>query len=268
MNDNDSAEVSDTAGPASHARDYERTADNIKNKIALIPASGQPLPTGESKARSVQALFDVISQRYDRVNSLMTFGLDKRWRKRSLDSLNLAPNSLIADLACGTGDFLTLATLGGYRSVGFDFSMGMLKNSKQRCHQLIQADVTRMPVANSSFDAVTCGFALRNLVDLDVFFSEVARIVRPGGSIALLDVSRPNTAILRYGFDIYFNRVVPIIGRILSNRDAYSYLPRSLSYLPDSDTLCDKLGKAGFVNVEHRQLSGGLVQLLSAKRAL
>lgn len=249
--------------------------DRDKNQDHLIPHRKDPLPSGEHKARSVRALFDAIAQRYDLVNTVMTFGLDRRWRLRALSSLQLGSDALVADLACGTGDFLELISQQGHRVIGFDFSKAMLETAQRRLQlgpdsdtgiSVIQADVTALPVPTAIFDGVTCGFALRNFVDLQDFFTELARVVKPGGTIALVDVSRPHSKLLRKGFDFYFNHIVPVIGSVLSNRDAYSYLPRSLSYLPDKERLCEMVEEAGFTAVEHRQLSGGLVQLISARR--
>ena len=130
----------------------------------------------------------------------------------------------------------------------------------------MHCDALRLPVPDGSFDGATCGFALRNFVELDPFFAEVARIVRPGGRIAFLDVSRPPSKLLRAGYDIYFGKIVPKIGGLLSDADAYDYLPRSLSYLPEPETLTAQVSAAGFDQVQHHQLNGGLVQLITGTR--
>ena len=233
---------------------------------SAIPKASDPLPTGEEKAKSVQALFDAIAPRYDLVNRLMTFGLDVTWRKKTMKMLNLKPGSLVADLACGTGDFCREIRQGGHVPVGFDLALGMLQAARTDA-QLVHADALRLPVLDASFDAVTCGFALRNFVALDGFFEEVARITRPGGRIGFLDVSAPSSPLLRGGFDFYFGRVVPKIGGLLSNADAYEYLPRSVAYLPERDELVRLVESAGFTDVEHHQLTGGLTQLIIANRA-
>lgn len=224
------------------------------------------LPTGQTKATAVQQMFDTIAPRYDLVNRIMTFRLDVRWRRATVASLGLAKRSLIVDLASGTGDFCRELTKQGYSPLSFDFSYGMLAADTSRAPRT-QADASRMPLAPGSVDGVSCGFALRNFVDLNAFFNELARIVRVGGRIALLDVSTPTNPLLRFGNSIYFGRIVPRIGALLSDRAAYSYLPRSVSYLPPKETLCAMLSSAGFSEVEHRQLSGGLVQLLTATRS-
>ncbi len=223
------------------------------------------LPTGDQKATAVRQMFDAIAPRYDLVNRIMTFRLDVRWRRRTVAALELPRGSVVLDLASGTGDFCRELTRQHLRPLSFDFSFGMLAADTSAAPRT-QADALSLPIRSSAVDGVTCGFALRNFVDLPSFFSEISRVVRPHGSIALLDVSVPRNPVVRFGNSIYFGRIVPKIGAVLSDRAAYSYLPRSVSYLPSSDAMCDMVREAGFTNVVHRQLSGGLVQLLTATR--
>lgn len=230
-----------------------------------IPTSDAPLPTGDAKAEAVRAMFDAIAPRYDLVNRLMTFGLDVVWRKQTMKTLDLKPRSLVADLACGTGDFCREIRQSGHTPLGFDLAFGMLASARTDA-QLVHADALRLPVTDASVDAVTCGYALRNFVDLPTFFGELARITKPGGRIALLDVGAPKSKIVAAGYNVYFGKVVPKIGGLLSNADAYSYLPRSVAYLPPPDEMVAALEATGFSNVEHRELTGGLSQLLSATR--
>lgn len=230
-----------------------------------IPTRDQPLPTGDAKVASVRTMFDTIAPRYDLVNRIMTFGLDVRWRNRTIRDLALPTGSVIADLACGTGDFCRSLEERDHKPIGFDLAFGMLAHARTEA-PLVHADALRLPLPDGSIDGVTCGFALRNFVELDPFFAELARVVRPGGRIALLDVSRPQSRFLRFGYDLYFGKVVPLIGGLLSNSDAYHYLPRSLSYLPQPAELCRRIESAGFTSVEHHQLTGGLVQLITATR--
>jgi len=226
----------------------------------------EPLPQGEEKARAVRGLFDTIAGRYDLVNRVMTFGLDVGWRRRAVRELGLPPGSLVYDLACGTGDLCRDLQAKGHRAIGFDFSFGMLAKARTDA-PLVQADVLRLPVTGASADGVTCGFALRNLTSLPAFFDELARVVRPGGSIALLDASEPDGAVLRAGHQLYFRRVVPVIGGLLSDRDAYAYLPRSLAYLPPPAEVHRMLADAGFPGSRRIQLTGGAAQLLVGTRA-
>jgi demethylmenaquinone methyltransferase/2-methoxy-6-polyprenyl-1,4-benzoquinol methylase len=126
----------------------------------------------------------------------------------------------------------------------------------------VQADILQLPIPSNSVDGIICGFALRNLVDLDQFFAECARVIRPGGRVALLDVGVPHNPLIRFGNKIYFGKIVPRIGALFSDAAAYRYLPRSVAYLPDRATLEKMLQKAGFADAVHTQLSGGLTQLM------
>ena len=224
------------------------------------------LPQGEQKRRAVRRLFDTISPRYDLVNRVMTFGMDVGWRRTTVAALRLPGRSLVADLACGTGDLCRELERRGYRAVGFDFSHGMLVNARTEA-PLVEADVLQLPVVDGGIEGVTCGFALRNVVSLRGFFRELGRIVRPGGRIALLEASEPDNRLMRAGHGVYFNRVVPMIGGTLSNRTAYSYLPKSMAYLPPITEMLSMLREVGFADAERRQLSGGLTQLLVGTRS-
>ena len=223
------------------------------------------LPEGDEKRDAVRAMFDTIAPRYDLVNRLMTFRLDVRWRRLARRSLGLHPGSTVLDLACGTGDFMVDLAKEGHRPIGVDLSFGMLASARTTA-PLVQGDLLQLPVADASVDGAVCGFALRNLVELPPFFAELARVVQPGGAIALLDVSEPDLAVVRWGHGLYFNRIVPRIGALLSDRAAYDYLPRSVSYLPQREVMVEMLTDAGFVEVDHRQLSGGITQLLTGRR--
>jgi len=220
---------------------------------------------GDAKRAAVQDMFDQIAPRYDLVNRIMTFRLDVRWRKVALRALGLAPGSLVLDLASGTGDMCIDLAHADLVPISVDLSYGMLHAGRSSAPR-VQADILRLPVPDGSVDGVTCGFALRNLVDLDTFFRELHRVVRPGGRISLLDVGVPHNPLVRFGNGIYFGRIVPLIGGLLSDRAAYRYLPKSVAYLPPPATLVAMLQSAGFEHVVHRQLSGGLTQLLHATR--
>ncbi|HVC66728.1 MAG TPA: ubiquinone/menaquinone biosynthesis methyltransferase [Acidimicrobiales bacterium] len=245
------------------------TGDPTATEISLEAAARAreaDLPTGAAKTELVRSMFDAIAPRYDLVNRTMTFGLDVRWRKQSLRALGLPPGSTVLDLACGTGDFLRLLHTGGYRAVGMDLSWGMLAANRTGM-PLAQADGADLPVATGAVDGITCGYALRNFTELAAVFHEFGRIVRPGGRISLLEVSEPDRGLLRAGHRIWFRRVVPLIGGLLSDRSAYRYLPRSTAYLPSTDELRSLLAEAGFSAVNRRGLSGGLSQLITATRS-
>lgn len=226
------------------------------------------LPTGDAKRQAVQQMFDAIAPRYDLVNRIMTFRLDVRWRKIAVKSLSPLPRrSLIADLASGTGDLCIDLEKASFRPISVDLSFGMLSKDRSGAPR-VQGDVLGLPFRDHALDGVTCGFALRNFVDLGPFFDELGRVVRPEGRIALLDVATPKSRILRTGHGIYFGKVVPKVGAVVgSDASAYQYLPKSVAYMPDPDDMLARLRNAGFVDVERRLLSGGITQLITARRA-
>jgi demethylmenaquinone methyltransferase/2-methoxy-6-polyprenyl-1,4-benzoquinol methylase len=223
------------------------------------------LPTGEAKATAVRSMFDAIAPRYDLVNRIMTLRMDVRWRKKTVAALGLDRGATVLDLACGTGDLCRELQGHGLRPVGADLSFGMLAAARTDA-PLVHADALRLPLPDAAVDGVTCGFALRNFVDLEAFVAEVARVVRPGGRIALLEVAEPPNRVLRWGHGLYFGKVVPKIGALLSDGDAYRYLPKSVAYLPAPEALVAMIEAAGFTGVERRLFSGGISQLLTGTR--
>ena len=236
-----------------------------------VPAPSSPmpeaLPEGDAKVRAVRGMFDAIAPRYDLVNRIMTFGLDVRWRRRTIRDLALGRGSVVLDLAAGTGDFCRELERGGHHPIGVDLSYGMLAAARTSA-PLVHADILRLPVPAASVDAAVCGFALRNLVELPAFFAELARVVRPGGRIALLEVATPENRVMRAGHGVYFGKVVPRIGGLLSDAAAYRYLPRSVAYLPPPPALVAQVEAAGFDGVRRTLLTGGASQLLLGTRSM
>lgn len=213
----------------------------------------------------MRTMFDRIAPRYDLMNRLMTFRLDVGWRNRTVQRLALPFGSRILDVACGTGDLCRDLVKVGYDPVGIDFSHGMLTAARTGA-PLVNADALALPVADGSFDGFTCGFALRNFVALEPVFAEAARVVRTGGRIALLEVATPPNPVMRFGHGIYFGHVVPRIGALLSDAEAYRYLPDSVEYLPETDELLAMIADAGFDRVIRAELTGGIAQLITATR--
>jgi demethylmenaquinone methyltransferase/2-methoxy-6-polyprenyl-1,4-benzoquinol methylase len=210
-------------------------------------------------------MFDAIASRYEMVNKLMTFGLDTRWRRRAVSDLRLPRRSVVLDIAAGTGDFTRELVRQGHLAVATDLSFGMLHAGK-RMDERVQADASVLPFRTAGFDGVTCGYALRNFSDLSATFDEMARVVRPGGRLSLLEVAEPRSGILRAGFRVWFRHVVPFIGSLVSDRAAYHYLPESTAYLPASEEIARMLNRSGFAAVNHRRVMGGLSQQFIATR--
>lgn len=226
----------------------------------------ETLPEGEDKVAAVRGMFDAIAPRYDLVNRIMTFRMDVRWRRRTVVALGLPRGARVLDLAAGTGDLCRELARQQLRPLGADLSFGMLAAAHTEA-PLVQGDALRLPVPAGVIDGITCGFALRNFVSLPPFFAELARVVRPGGRVALLEVAEPPNRLLRLGHGFYFGKVVPLVGGLLSDPAAYRYLPRSVAYLPDPDAMLEQLATAGFRDVERRLLSVGIAQLITATRA-
>ena len=220
----------------------------------------EELPQGEEKAVAVEQMFDQIAPRYDFVNRLMTFRMDVGWRRRAVRALKLPQDAKVLDLACGTGDFCNDLLRSGLDPVCLDFSAGMLEAAGTDA-PLVRADALRLPVLTGSVDGATCGFALRNLTELTPFFEELSRVLKPGGRIALLDVAQPSNPLLRIGHRVYFGKVVPRIGGLISDRNAYKYLPKSVEYLPPTEDLLSELKAAGFSDANRTLFSGGITQL-------
>ncbi|MGH9071871.1 MAG: ubiquinone/menaquinone biosynthesis methyltransferase [Acidimicrobiales bacterium] len=233
----------------------------------LSPAydDARPLPQGQEKVAVVRSMFDSIAPRYDLVNRIMTFSLDRGWRRRTVRSLGLRTGARVLDVACGTGDLCRELRAGGARPIGLDLSWGMLAHART-CAPLLQGDGLALPLPDACLDGAVSGFALRNVADLPVLFTELARVVRPGGRIALLEVAEPKSALLRFGHRAYFGHVVPWIGALLSDGNAYRYLPRSVAYLPEPGQLLEMLREAGWAKPERFALSGGVAQLLVGTR--
>lgn len=223
-----------------------------------------PLPRPDEKAGAVRSMFDRIAPRYDLVNRLMTFGQDVRWRKRAVAKLRLPYGAVVVDVGCGTGDLCREIDEAGLRAVGVDFSFGMLSAARTSA-PLVQADAMKLPFPDASVDGITCGFALRNVVDIERVFAEFARVTRPRGRLAILEVDEPTGALTRTGHRVYFHRVVPFVGGLLSDKDAYRYLPESTAYLPPTAVLLAMLKQVGF-DAEVEKLMMGATQLLSGTR--
>jgi demethylmenaquinone methyltransferase/2-methoxy-6-polyprenyl-1,4-benzoquinol methylase len=247
-------------------------------KLARGTASS-PLPSGAEKVAAVDAMFDAIAPGYDVTNRVISLGLDVGWRRRTVRSLALPSGGVVLDLACGTGDLCRELARQGLMAVGVDRSAGMLaaaRASRALRAPLVRGDGLALPFRDGALDGIVCGFALRNFAALGPALAECARVLRPGGRLALLEVDAPTQPLLRLGHRIWFGKVVPFVGGLVAARSgaprerataAYRYLPASVAYLPPAPELLALIGGAGFTAVERHPLSGGIAQLLTGTRS-
>ena len=228
------------------------------------------LPSADQKPATVRDMFDRIAPRYDRINRLMTGGLDQRWRRSVIRALAVREDDVVLDLACGTGDFALLARRRARRVVGLDFSGKMLERARERSGgsgEFVRGDALRLPLADGSMTVAVSGFALRNIASIPPVVGELARVLRPGGRLGLLEVDRPHNRFIAAGHGIYFGRVVPFAGGLLADRRAYRYLPDSVAYLPAEAELLAMVAAAGFTDVRKRTFLWGAAQAITAVRA-
>jgi demethylmenaquinone methyltransferase/2-methoxy-6-polyprenyl-1,4-benzoquinol methylase len=227
-------------------------------------------------AGQVNRMFDRVAGRYDALNSVMTAGLHHRWRERAAERTELAPGDSALDVCCGTGDLaLELAervTPGG-RVVGCDFSEPMLDLAREKATQRAAegvrfewADALQLPYDGERFDAVTVGFGVRNLADLDRGLRELARVLKPGGRAVILEITTPTRPPLSLFFSLWFDRIVPLLGSLSSNPEAYSYLPESVRSFPSPSGLAEKMDAAGFQRIRYTVLAGGIIAIHSGVR--
>jgi demethylmenaquinone methyltransferase/2-methoxy-6-polyprenyl-1,4-benzoquinol methylase len=210
---------------------------------------------------SVRAMFDRIAPVYDVMNRVMTCGLDLRWRKLAAQAV-VRPGDRVLDAACGTGD-LAIADkeAGADRVTGLDFSEKMLARAKRKAPlEWVQGDMLALPFAESTFDAATVGFGVRNVADLELALRELRRVVRPGGRLAILEITQAR-GVLKPFFSLWFDRVVPLLGKVLPGGSAYTYLPESVKRFPTAEGLADLMRESGFGEVGFRLLGGSIVAL-------
>jgi demethylmenaquinone methyltransferase/2-methoxy-6-polyprenyl-1,4-benzoquinol methylase len=217
--------------------------------------------TGTLPPDGVRAMFDRIAPVYDAMNRLMTAGLDRSWRRLAAQAV-VRPGDRVLDACCGTGDLALAAEREGGIVTGLDFSEPMLERArrKSRSVEWVRGDMLALPFADGSFDAATVGFGVRNLDGLERGLAELRRVLRPGGRLAILEITQPR-GLLRPFFTIWFDRVVPLLGRVLPGGRAYTYLPASVRRFPDADGLTALMRESGFEDVGVRLLAGSIVAL-------
>jgi len=211
---------------------------------------------------AVRSMFDRIAPVYDAMNRVMTAGLDLRWRRLAAAAA-VRPGDRVLDAACGTGDLaLAAADAGARQVVGLDFSPRMLERARRKSSAIewVDGDLLALPFPDASFDAATVGFGVRNVADLERGLRELRRVLRPGGRLAVLEITRPR-GLLRPFFTLWFERLVPLLGRLLPGGGAYAYLPASVRRFPAPEELADLLSRNGFAEVRFRLLGGSIVAL-------
>jgi demethylmenaquinone methyltransferase / 2-methoxy-6-polyprenyl-1,4-benzoquinol methylase len=220
-----------------------------------IPSTGVLPPEG------VQRMFDRIAPVYDAMNRVMTAGLDRRWRSITLDE-TVRSGDRVLDACCGTGDLAIGARRRGAVVVGLDFSAAMLERARRKDPGIewVQGDALALPLEDASFDAATVGFGVRNVADLEAGLRELRRVLRDGGRLGILEITTPRGLLAPF-YKVWFDRVVPRLGKVLPGGDAYTYLPASVRRFPPPDELKALLERCGFGKVRYRLFAGGIVAL-------
>ena len=225
------------------------------------------MTSGTLAPAAVEAMFDRISPVYDTMNRLMTAGLDGRWRRLTARAV-VRPGDRVLDACCGTGALALEAQRAGGSVTGLDFSERMLERArlKSAAVKWVRGDVLALPFPDGSFDAVTVGFGIRNVAELQAGLGELARVLRPGGRLGCLEITRPRGA-LRPFFAVWFGGLVPLAGKVLPGGSAYTYLPASVRRFPGPEDLAEAMRRAGFAEIGWRLLGGGSVALHVATRS-
>ena len=223
-------------------------------------------------------MFDRIAGVYDLMNTAMTAGLHHRWRERAADRAELKPGDSALDVCCGTGDLaLALAPRVGVQGsvIGCDFSQPMLELARRKAADRESsqvsfewADALDLPYEDARFDAVTVGFGVRNLADLQAGLAEMARVLRPGGRLVILEITQPRRPPLSVFFSLWFDRAVPLLGALAGDRAAYTYLPESVKRFPPPEGLAAGMDEAGFEGIRYTLLAGGIIAIHSGVRAV
>jgi len=217
--------------------------------------------SGRLAPDAVRSMFDRISPVYDAMNRTMTVGLDQRWRRAAVAAV-VQPGDRVLDACCGTGDLAGAAQEVGGTVTGLDFSERMLERARRKSGQVewVQGDALALPFSDGSFDAATVGFGVRNLDELEGGLVELRRVLRPGGRLAILEITKPSGLLAPF-YRLWFDGFVPLLGKLLPGGSAYTYLPASVRRFPGPDELAALLRGAGFEDVRWRTFAGGIVAL-------
>jgi demethylmenaquinone methyltransferase / 2-methoxy-6-polyprenyl-1,4-benzoquinol methylase len=219
------------------------------------------MAAGTLPATDVRTMFDRIAPVYDVMNRVMTAGLDLRWRRLTAEAV-VRPGDRVLDACCGTGDLAVACARTGGKVTGLDFSPRMLERARRKSSAVtwIEGDLLALPFVDGSFDAATVGFGVRNVADLGRGLAELARVLVPGGRLGILEITTP-TGLLAPFYRVWFDRIVPLLGKLLEGGAAYSYLPASVRRFPGPQELAVLLERAGFAAVGYRTFAGGIVAL-------
>ncbi len=217
--------------------------------------------SGTLQPDAVRGMFDRIAPVYDLMNRVMTAGLDRSWRRLTVEAV-VQPGDRVLDACCGTGDLAVAAEREGGTVTGLDFSTAMLERARRKSDTVdwVEGDLLALPFEDGSFDAATVGFGVRNVASLEAGLRELRRVLRPGGRLAILEITRPR-GFLRPFFSLWFDRVVPLLGKVLPGGKAYTYLPASVRRFPGAEDLVTLLREEGFEQVRFRLLGGSIVAL-------
>ena len=217
--------------------------------------------TGTLASDDVRGMFDRIAPVYDAMNHLMTAGLDRRWRAITLEA-TVRGGDRVLDACCGTGDLAIGARKRGAVVTGLDFSPKMLERARRKdaAVEWVQGDALALPFEDASFDAATVGFGVRNVADLETGLRELRRVLRPGGRVGILEITTPRGVLAPF-YRVWFDRVVPLLGKVLPGGSAYTYLPASVRRFPAPADLAAQLERTGFADVQYRLFAGGIVAL-------
>jgi demethylmenaquinone methyltransferase/2-methoxy-6-polyprenyl-1,4-benzoquinol methylase len=225
-----------------------------------------PEAPGRLPDQQVEAMFDRIAGFYDRMNSVMTAGMHHKWRERAADLADVRPGDRVLDVATGTGDLaiaLARRVTPGGEVVGSDFSEGMLERARAKAPELRweRGDALALPYGDNEFQAATVGFGARNFGDLEKGIGEMARVVKPGGKVVVLEITTPTRPPLSTFFSVWFDRVIPLVGKVAADSQAYSYLPSSVRRFPPPEGLAAVLAGAGLTGVKWIVTAGGIIAL-------
>ena len=212
-------------------------------------------------------MFDRIAPVYDAMNRIMTAGLDQRWRRETARAV-VRPGDAVLDACCGTSDLAVAAARAGGRVTGLDFSERMLERARRKEPSIewVEGDLLALPFSDGSFDAATVGFGVRNVEDLERALGELRRVLRPGGRVAILEITQPRGALAPF-YRLWFDRIVPLLGRVLPGGSAYTYLPASVRRFPGPEALAELVTASGFRDVRYRTFAAGIVALHTGEAA-